>query len=167
MNAMRVGKGLSTSQIHATRWPAFQRLTSNLIHVTQHKVGESLGFRSEYRTGHAMTTGVIALGIGDGMRRPVSESTITVLIKGQHAPVIGTSLEHTILDLTAIESPQVGDEVVLVGKMGNSAVTLEDWGKWFGCSPLEVVINFGGRVAPEYINQADVVWARFGAASLD
>jgi alanine racemase len=147
--------------------PAFQRLASNLIHVAQHKVGESLGFISEYRVGQGMTTGVIAFGIGDGMRRPVHEATINVLIKGKHAPVIGTSLEHTILDLSEIQSPQVGDEVVLIGKLGSRTVMLEDWARWFGCSPLEVIINFGGRVAPKYVNQADAVWAQFGADNPD
>jgi alanine racemase len=159
--------GLSpvSNDVASPNWfrPAVRRMTSNLIHVAQHKVEESRGFLSDYHLGHAIFTGVIPLGIGDGMRRPVNGGTTYAVVKGQRVPIIGTSLEHTVLDLTGVESAQVGDEVVLVGKMGNSVIALEDWARWFGCSPLEVIINFGGRVTPKYVNQADAVWASFGA----
>jgi alanine racemase len=144
--------------------PVFLRLTGHLIHVAHHNPGNTTSLLSQYQTAHATATGVIAFGLGDGMRRPMNGATIRVLVRGQPVPVVGTSLEHTIVDLSAVDSPQVGDEAVFVGRMGNREITLEDWAEWFGCSPLEVIINFSGRVAPKYINQADAVWASFGGS---
>ncbi len=143
--------------------PAFLRLTCNLIHVAQHEPGELLGILGQYQTAHAMTTGVVAFGLGDGMRRPANGAMICALASGQHVPVIGTSLEHTVLDLSSVDSPRVGDEIIFLGRMGDHEIALEDWAKWFDCSPLEVIINFGGRVAPRYVNHADAVWESFGS----
>jgi alanine racemase len=142
--------------------PALFRMTSNLIHVAQQSPGEPTGVLTQYGATRAVTTGVIPFGLGDGMRRPANGVAMHALVNGQQAPVVGTSLEHTILDLSTVGAAQVGDEVVLLGRIGHGEITLEHWAEWFGCSPLEVIINFSGRIAPTYIKQADTVWANFG-----
>jgi alanine racemase len=74
-------------------------------------------------------------------------------------------LEHTVLDLSGAANPQVGDEVVLIGKSGSDEISLSDWGGWLGVGALEVVLNFSGRVFHRYANPADSVWGRFAATS--
>lgn len=143
--------------------PACTGIKGNLIHVGHYPAGADLAVGSQYRIRNAKVTGVLALGIGDGMRRPVPGATIECLMSGKRVPVIGTSLEHTVLDLTDVDSPRVGDEVVLIGESGNERVSLADWGRWFGCSDLDVIINFGGRLTYRYANPADDIWQRFGS----
>ena len=48
-----------------------------------------------------------------------------MLVRGQGVPVVGVSLERTVLDLTDIDRPELGEEVVVLGQSG------ED--RWFRC----------------------------------
>jgi len=169
-NAVCIGHllyGLSPVAEEVARADGFQiactGIKGKLIHVGRHPVGNDLGISGQYRITGAKVTGVLAFGIGDGMRRAVPGQTVEALVQGKRVPVIGTSLEHTVLDLSNIDSPGVGDEVVLLGSAGGDRITLSDWGRYFGCSPLEVIINFSGRTECKYMNPADDIWQNFGS----
>jgi len=124
---------------------AFSRVVGQLIHVAEHASEDSNTTVSEYRTTNASRTGVVAFGYGDGMRRPVSGETITVLVNGRRVPVIGISLEHIVLDLSEGAPARVGDEVVFLGRAERQTITLDDWAQWLGCSVLEVIVGLGNK----------------------
>jgi alanine racemase len=71
---------------------------------------------------------------------------MALLVRGRRAPMIGVSLEHTTLDLTGIDSPQVGDEAIVVGTTNGVANSFKDLADWFGCSELEAVMTFSKRI---------------------
>jgi alanine racemase len=98
-----------------------------------------------------MRTGVVAFGLGKGMRRPAAGALPEVLVGGRRARLIGTSLEHSVVDLSGITDARVGDEAVFLGRQGNHEITLHDWASWLGCAPLEVVMCFGGRMPVRYV----------------
>lgn len=131
--------------------PACRSLSCKLIQVAPHAPGDPMTFLGVYRSAHALTTGVVALGLGDGMRRPASGATPHVLVAGERVKLVGTSLEHSVIDLSDVPGAQVGDEMVFLGRQGNNEITLQDWAEWLGCSPLEAVMSFGGRVPPRYL----------------
>jgi alanine racemase len=127
--------------------PVLTAIKTRLIHVAHHAAGEDIAIGAHYGMKNARVTGVVPLGLGDGMRRAAPGQTMSLLVRGQRAPVIGVSLEHNTLDLTGIDSPQVGDEAIVVGTsngLSNSAGTLADW---FGCSELQAVMTFSKRLA--------------------
>ena len=101
---------------------------------------------AHYGMKNARVTGVAPLGLGDGMRKVAPGQAMSLLIRGQRAPVIGVSLEHTTLDLTAIDSPQVGDEVIVVGASDGLSNSFKDLAGWLGCGELEAVMTFSGRL---------------------
>jgi alanine racemase len=144
---------------------ALTAIKANLIHVGHHAAGTDLAIANDYRTHNAKVTGVLAVGTGDGMRRPVPGAKMEVLIRGRRAPVIGLSLEHTVLDLTGIDDPQVGEEVVLVGASQGDTISLTEWGTWAGTSALDAVLTFSGRLECRYVNPADNIWGRFAGGS--
>jgi alanine racemase len=131
--------------------PACHEIGGRLIQVAQHMPGDPMTFLGVYRSAAAMRTGILALGLGEGMRRPIAGAGPKVLVGGQRVPLVGTSLEHSIVDLSAVAGARVGDYVVLLGRQGNQEITLQDWADWFGCSPLEVVMSFGGRIRAQYL----------------
>jgi alanine racemase len=144
--------------------PALTAIKASLIHVGHHAAGADLAIANDYSTRNAKVTGVLAIGAGDGMRRPLSGQRMAVLIRGHRAPVIGISLEHTVIDLTQIDAPQVGEDAVLVGTSQSDEISLAEWGGWIGASALDVVLTFSQRLAPRYVNPADTIWGRFAAA---
>jgi alanine racemase len=141
--------------------PALTALKASLIHVGHHLGGSDLAIGGAYAIRNARSTGVIAFGIGDGMRRIRPGKQMEALVRGKRVPVIGTSLEHTVLALDTVEMPRVGEEVVLVGKQGNDEIRLDDWAEAVGCNPLEAMMSFSGRIEARYMNSADSIWGAF------
>lgn len=135
--------------------PVCTGIKSRLIHVARHARGADLAVGGRYRLADATSVGVIPLGLGDGMpplRAPVSAEA---LVRGTRVPVIGVSLEHTVLDLSGVAAPRVGDEVALVGAFGDSAIGLEACAGKLGRSPLELMMSFSGRLAARVARFAD------------
>jgi alanine racemase len=122
---------------------ALTAIKTRLIHVAHHAAGEDLAIKG-YGGRNARVSGVVPLGLGDGMRSPIDGHRLTFQLRGQPVPVLGVSLEHVTLDLSDIGTAEVGDEVTVVGRGGNS---FPDLARAFGCSELEAVMSFSGRLA--------------------
>jgi len=126
--------------------PVMTAIRTRLIHVAHHAAGPGPAIGSPYGMRNTRTVGVVPLGLGDGMRKAAADHGMSLLVRGQRAPVIGVSLEHTTLDLTAIDSPQVGDEVIVVGASNGLSNSFKDLAGWCGCGDLEAVMTFSGRL---------------------
>jgi alanine racemase len=126
--------------------PLLTAIKTRLIHVAQHPAGRDLAGSGAYGMKNARVTGVVPLGLGDGMRSPAPGQTMSLIVAGKRAPVIGVSLEHTTLDLTDVDAAQVGDDVVVVGRSNGLATGFKDLARWFGCGELEAVMAFSGRL---------------------
>lgn len=127
--------------------PACSGIKASLIHIRQaelHEEPPEMG--AGYGRGRSGRTGVIALGAGDGMRGGRGVAQPEVLVRGVRAPVIGVSLEHTVVDLSACGTARIGDEVVVMGAAGEDRITLNDWAAWLGSTPLDVLMAFSGRL---------------------
>ena len=89
---------------------------------------------AHYGMKNARVTGVVPLGLGDGMRSAAPGQAMSLLVHGRRAPVIGVSLEHTTLDLTGIDSPQVGDEAIVVGASDGLSNSVKDLAGWLAAA---------------------------------
>ncbi|MFM9845427.1 MAG: alanine racemase [Dongiaceae bacterium] len=123
--------------------PALSAIKTRLIHVAHHAAGEDLATGGSYGGKNARVTGVVPLGLGDGMRRPIDGQSLTLVLRGRRVPVLGVSLEHTTLDLTELGAAEVGDEVTVIGAGGSS---FKDLARTFGCSELEAMMSFSGKL---------------------
>jgi alanine racemase len=47
-----------------------------------------------------------------------------------------------------------GDELCLIGRQGDAAVTADDWARWLGTINYEVVCGIGRRVPRVYVGGA-------------
>lgn len=106
--------------------------------------------------GHAYITkekeliGVIPVGYADGYRRVPGNH---VLINGHKAPIIGrVCMDQFMVKLEGIPNPQVGDEVVLIGKQGNLAISADDLAEVWQTINYEVTCGIGARVPRVYPN---------------
>lgn len=141
--------------------PAVKTLASRLIHVARHPAGAGLAIGGAYSLRNAASVGVIPLGVSDGMRRLGAHGQPEALVRGKRVPVIGTSLEHTVVDLDGVDDPQPGETVRLVGEDGGESITLSDWAGWMGCSELDAVLGFSGRLDRRFVNAEEDIWAKF------
>ncbi len=101
-----------------------------------------------YVTSKKELIGVIPVGYADGYRRVPGNS---VLINGVKAPIIGrVCMDQFMVKLENIPNPQIGDEVVLIGKQGNLEISANDLAQVWQTINYEVTCCIGARVPRIY-----------------
>lgn len=126
--------------------PVLREIGSRLIHVAHHPAGRDLAIGGHYGIANAMVTGVLPVGAQHGLRNAAPGQVAEVLIRGRRAKVMSVTLEHTTLDLTGVDSPRLGEEVLVLGGHGLARIGLEDVASWQGRPPLEVSMTFSKRL---------------------
>ncbi len=108
--------------------------------------GECISYGCTYRTERPTTVAVLPVGYADGFRRAPTNWG-AVLIHGQEAPLLGrVCMDQSIIDVSHIPQTRVGDEVVLIGRQGNVALTAEQVAQRLGTINYEVVSEILARV---------------------
>ena len=91
----------------------------DLRHVDE---GEFIGYGTSYQATRNMRIAVLPLGYSNGYPRGLSNRG-HVLIKGRKAPIVGLiNMNLFMVDVSHIENPEIGDEVVLIGRQGNNSI---------------------------------------------
>jgi hypothetical protein len=62
----------------------------------------------------------------------------------------GTHLEHTVIDISDIETVEVGDEVVLMRRQGSETITAEELASCYGVPLMELVIRLASSLPRLY-----------------
>jgi alanine racemase len=105
--------------------------------------GEFVGYGRTFRATRPTRVAVLPVGYADGYPRTLSGAA-HVLAAGVRAPVLGRiCMNMTMVDVT--DAPAAaGDEVVLLGRQGDEAITAEDLARMAGTINYEIVT----RAAP-------------------
>lgn len=130
--------GLPTTFRPAATWKA--RLTS----VRIFPAGSGIGYGHRYITSGKERIGVIAVGYADGFRRRLGNF---VLAGGRRVPVRGgVCMDQCMIALDNVPEAKIGDEVVLIGRQGNSRISAEEVGAEWSTINYEVVCGLANRV---------------------
>lgn len=126
------------------------------IHYPAIREGVSYGLH--YRSPGGVAICTLPIGYGDGLNRGLSGS-IDVIKGGQRFHQVGNicmdqcmfEIPRRRATLDGIREPEVGDVVTIVGREGNSIITLDDMAAMLGTITHELAINFGcGRLPRIY-----------------
>jgi alanine racemase len=127
--------------------PVLKGIRAQLIHVVRHPAeGPAPGESWYHKHRRGDTTGVIPLGLYDGYRKPVAGKGSEMVFRGQRIPVLGVSLEYTVVDLVDFPDAQVGEEITVVGESAGATITLEEVAARLDISPLEFLMSVSGRL---------------------
>jgi len=108
--------------------------------------GSYVSYGNTYQTQGEETIAVIPVGYADGFRRAPTRWQ-SVLVRGRRAPTVGrVCMDQTMVDVSHIPNVRVGDEVVLIGRQGDDAITAEEVADWLGTINYEVVSEILARV---------------------
>ena len=121
---------------------------SVLASIKELPPNHGVSYGHEYVTTKKELIGVIPLGYTDGYPHvPGNE----VLINGHRAPVVGRiSMDQCMVKLEDIPNPQVGDEVIIIGKQGDQEISTEQVAKTWQTINYEVTCGIGARVPRIY-----------------
>jgi alanine racemase len=119
------------------------RYISRIIQIRHIPAGSGLGYSHLFTTARPSTIGVLPVGYANGYLRNLTNKA-EVLIGGRRAPVVGrVSMNLTMVDVTDLPEPQVGDEVVLLGRQGQEEISADEIAAWMDTISYEVLCLFG------------------------
>jgi alanine racemase len=131
-------------------------LTTRVVAVREVPAGEGVGYGHDWVAERPARLALVPLGYADGLPRGASGSRM--LLHGRSVPVVGRiSMDQAILEAggTAVA---VGDHVIAFGPgqpqpgpMADPAHTVEDWARWAGTIPHDILTGFGARVERRYV----------------
>lgn len=123
---------------------------ARLASVKELPPGSGVGYNYRYYTRGTETIGVVPVGYADGLRRKVGVNF--ALVGGSRVSVVGgVCMDQCMVRLDeAAPGAYPGDEVVLIGRQGDAAITAEEIGEAWGTINYEVVCGLSARVPRIY-----------------
>ncbi|MGH2692398.1 MAG: alanine racemase [Actinomycetota bacterium] len=120
-------------------------LRSAVTHSKRVPSGHGISYGHRFRTERETTIATVPIGYADGYLRSLSNAG-HVLIRGTRYPVVGSvTMDHLMVDC-GDEPVEVGDDVVLFGRQGQSEIRVEEVAAWAGTIGWEIVCAVSERV---------------------
>jgi alanine racemase len=118
--------------------------------VKQLPQGTGISYGRTHLLQRDSTVAILCAGYGDGIPRAASNRA-QVLIHGQRCPVLGrVTMDQTIVDVTDVPGVQCGDAVVLVGRQGDTEITISEFSRHADTIPWETLCSVTKRVPRLY-----------------
>lgn len=126
------------------------RWTSRITQIKFVEQGEGVSYGLTWVAPKLSRIATVGVGYGDGFSRRLSNRA-QVLIGGRRCPVVGrVCMDQIMVDVTEVDSVQVGDEVVLIGAQGGQEITVSEMAELVGTIPYEITCLITKRVPRVY-----------------
>lgn len=126
-------------------------LKSHVVYIKPIAPGTAVSYGGTFVAEHPMRIATIPVGYGDGYPRSLSNCGY-VLIRGKKAPILGrVCMDQFMVDVTDIAA-ELLDEVTLLGRDGDAAITVDELGALSHRFPYEFVCDIGKRVPRVFIH---------------
>lgn len=113
--------------------------------------GSSVSYGRTYTTRRATRVALIPFGYGDGYSRALSNRG-QVLVRGRRVPIVGrVCMDLFVVDVSAVPDVREGDEVVILGRQGDQAITADELAEALDTINYEIVTALAARVPRVYL----------------
>jgi alanine racemase len=123
---------------------------SNVVYFKVVQPGNPVGYGSTWQSDHQVRVITVPVGYGDGYFRSMSNRA-EVIVRGKRYPVVGRIAMDQITVNIEWDSAYNGDEVLLIGESGGTAITVDELAEWAGTIPYEILTNINTRVPRVYV----------------
>lgn len=149
---VRPGISLYSAETHQKLKPVMS-IKSQIVLSRFIEKGEKVSYSGRWTAKKKSIIGVVPMGYEDGYFRAFSNKSF-MLFRGRRVPVIGTvCMDYTMVDLTKVcgsKLPNVGEEVVILGRQGKDEITATELGKYANTISYEVLTSVGNRIPRIY-----------------
>lgn len=136
--------------------PAME-IKSCISFIKEVGAGVGISYGSTFVTERPTKVATIPVGYADGYPRNLSNKGY-VLINGKKAPILGrVCMDQFMVDITGISDVTYDSEVVLLGKDGDSQITVEELAGLAGTFNYEFVCDISKRVPRVFLRNNRVV----------
>lgn len=127
-------------------------LVSHIVYIKDINKGTSVSYGGTFTANASTKVATIPVGYADGYPRSLSNIG-KVIIKNEYCPIIGrVCMDQMMVDISKLNNVSIGDEVILLGTMGDKTITAEELGDMSSRFNYELVCDFTNRVAREYVD---------------
>jgi alanine racemase len=124
-------------------------LRAPIVEIRNLEAGDTVSYDATLRVERPARIATVAIGYADGYPRSLSQVG-SVLVGGTIAPIAGTvTMDMTMIDVTTVKC-EVGDVVTLIGRSGNTVLTVERVADAASMSPYELLTGLRSRVEKTY-----------------
>ena len=121
-------------------------LVSQVVYFKVVRAGRPVSYGATWTAQGDTRVVTVPIGYGDGYPRALS-SRGEVLIRGQRWPVVGrVCMDQLMVDLGARGTAYNEDEVVLIGRQGDAAITTEAVARAADAIPYEILTGLNERI---------------------
>lgn len=125
-------------------------LTSRVVYFKVVRAGATVSYGATWTASTDTRVVTIPIGYGDGWPRALS-SKGEVLVRGVRRPIVGrVCMDQFMIDLGPRGTAYNEDEVVLIGRQGVEALTVESVAETAGTIPYEILTGLNERIPREY-----------------
>jgi alanine racemase len=119
---------------------------STLIQIKQLQKDDLVSYGLTYRAPKKMTIGILPAGYNEGVDRRLSSKGV-VKIGDNYCPIVGrVCMNLTIIDLSKIKSPQVGDKVEIYSSNKNSKNSIFHQARTAQTIPYEILTSLDDSI---------------------
>jgi len=131
-------------------------LKSMVTRVHTLEAGDGVSYGRTFIAEKPIRVALVPIGYGDGYHRMLSNKG-SVLIHGQRAPILGRiCMDQLVVNVDNIPDVQRYDEVVILGKQGESEIPAEEIAELAGTICYEVTTSLLPRVTRVYLRGGKV-----------
>lgn len=128
-------------------------LKTKVMYVKTLRPGDSVSYHRKFTAQNETQVATLPIGYSDGYPHQVAERG-EVIIQGRRHPIIAAvTANHTTVNFSGSDGIKIGDEVVLIGKQGDSEITAEEVTNWVGTSVYKIVIGMNPLLPRIYIGK--------------
>jgi alanine racemase len=141
--------GVGSGSTAAIQPEAVVHLRAPIVEIRNLEAGDTVSYDATLRVERPARIATMAIGYADGYPRSLSQVG-SVLVGGTIAPIAGTvTMDMTMIDVTTVKC-EVGDVVTLIGRSGNTVLTVERVADAASMSPYELLTGLRSRVEKTY-----------------
>ncbi len=125
---------------------------SKVMNTKTVKAGEFIGYGMSYLTEGEMCIASVPVGYADGYSRHLSNQG-RVLINGGRRSVVGTvNMNMLLADVTDAPDTQKGDEAILIGRQGDSVLSVSAFGEFSAQLNYEILTKLSRSIPRIVVN---------------
>ena len=126
-------------------------LKARIVHLKKVPAGFPVSYGMTHTTQAPTTIATVPVGYADGFNRRLSNRG-HMLVRGQKAPIVGrVCMDLTMIDVGHIPGVAVEDEVVILGRQANEAITADELAGLLDTINYEITSAITARVPRVYL----------------
>jgi alanine racemase len=126
-------------------------LSTRISQIHSYAAGTSVGYGRAERLQRASRIATLPIGYADGLPRRLGNRKLSVLVRGEWAPVVGRiCMDMLMIDVTDIASCTEGDEVVIIGQQGEHQQSVVAVAELAETIPYELLAGLSSRIRRVY-----------------